>query len=243
MDCIEPNAFPADRLLAYADGEPDPALAAHLPICPACANALAAYGVETRVLRACLYRADCPPTHDLGELALDLLSPARTTETRAHLAACPHCQTEFRTLRDALATDPLLDLVSRPSPLRRLIARLLPPPTEVMAYAMVRGEPSDAALTYEVEGITASLTVERERSGNGQQWILLAMILNEADADGPPIGTARLLHQGGLVEDMPLDELGNLIFAGLAPGHYDLELALSDRLIAIEHIPVGVATI
>ncbi|HVA89667.1 MAG TPA: hypothetical protein VNL71_07475 [Chloroflexota bacterium] len=238
MDCTDPGLFSPERLLALASGEPDEALARHLRSCPACANSMAAYGTADRVLGARLFRVECPPAQELGELALDLLTPEKALGTRAHMAGCLHCQAEFTALHTSLATDPLLDLVPRPSPLRRLIAHLLPPPGEVMAYALVRGEVSDSVRTYEAEEITVSLTQEHA-SGGARRWNLLGLVLGVGDAAEPPTGAARLSLRGQVVSEAPLDELGNLVFGDVAADLYDLEIALADLVVMIEGVRIG----
>ena len=107
MDCTAPGQFSAERLLAFASGEFDGALAAHLPTCAACAEALAGYTAAEHALRAVLYRADCVTTMELGELALDLLPPERATIVRAHVVGCPYCGAEFADLRAALSRRPI----------------------------------------------------------------------------------------------------------------------------------------
>ncbi|HXT37146.1 MAG TPA: hypothetical protein VN837_16345 [Chloroflexota bacterium] len=238
MDCTDPSLFTPERLLAFAHGEPDEEIEPHLRVCPPCANSMAAYGTVDRVLRARLYRVECPPSQELGELALDLLTPEAALLARAHLAGCPHCQAEFSALRTDLVTDPLLDLARRPSPFRRLIAHLLPPLGEVTAYTMVRGEASDTVRSYEAEGITVSLTLEPSGSGV-RRWNLLGLVLPAGDVIEPPTGITRLSLRERLVGEAPLDELGNLVFSDLAAGLYDLEITLPDSVIALEEVRVG----
>lgn len=238
MDCTVPGQFPAERLLAFANGEDDEALAAHLPNCAACAAAVAGYAAAEHALGAALYRAACPPSVDLGELALDLLEPARTTNVRSHLAGCPHCGAEFTALRNALRDNPLLDLARRPSPIRRLVARLLSAPTEVMAYGMVDAEPGRVARIYEIEGIRVVLTVEGEGNNERRRWTLHGRV-NEGAEVGAPDDTARVLLHGQHVGEAPIDEVGNFTVSALAEDIYDLELSRGDRLIAVEQLPIG----
>lgn len=238
MDCTNPGLFPPERLLAFAHGEPDQEIEPHLRDCPPCAKSLAAYRSADRALTARLYRVACPPTRELGELALDLLTPEANLLTRTHLAGCPHCQAEFSVLRAELAGNPLLDLPRRPSPFRRLIAHLLPPPGEVMAYAMVRGEASGTVRSYEAEGITVLLTLEPAGSGV-RRWNLLGLVLPGEDAIEPPTGITRLSLRDRLVGEAPLDDLGNLVFSDLAAGLYDLEITLPDSVVVLEGVRIG----
>lgn len=239
MDCTVPGQFSAERLLAFAGGELDQVLAAHLPSCAACKETLAGYTSADHAFRTVLYRADCPTTMALGELALDLLRPEQATIVRAHLAGCPYCGAEFAGLRDALRADPLLDLVPRPSPIRRLIARLLSSPAEVMAYGMTETEIRDSARIYGVEDIRISLTLALEEIESAGRWTLHGMV---GDSDAESVArssTAAVLLNGRHVAESPVDRQGGFIIAGLGEGTYDLELHLTDRLIALEELPIG----
>jgi len=239
MDCTVPGRFPAERLLAFADGELDEALAAHLPSCPACTEEVAGYTAAERTLGAALYRSDCATTMELGELALDLLPPERATTVRAHLAGCPYCGVEFADLREALRAEPLLDLVPRPSPIRRLIARLLSAPAEVMAFGMTETAKHEYARIYEVEDIQVSLTLGQDESAVVGRWTLHGVAGGRNAESVSPEGTAGILLDGRRISDNPIDNLGNFSAAGLDAGTYDLELRLADRLIAIEGLPIG----
>jgi hypothetical protein len=241
MDCTVPGQFPAERLLAFAGGERDEALTAHLPACTACTEALAEYTTAEQALRAELYRAACASTMELGELVLDLLPSERTTIVRAHLAGCPYCGAEFTELREALRTDPLLDLVPRPSPFRRLIARLLSTPAEVMAYGMMDTGQRDPVRIYEAEDIRVSLTLAREESEAADRWTLHGTVVDWDTKDVSLPGTAHLLLNGRQIAEYLIDHLGTFIAAGLTEGTYDLELRLADRLVALEGLPVGAA--
>jgi len=47
------------------------------------------------------------------------------------------------------------------------------------------------------------------------------------------------MEHGAVVAEAALDELGTLVIADLAPGTYDLEIALVDRIVVVSDIPVG----
>ncbi len=241
MECLEPGAFTAERLLAYAGGEGDDQVAAHVATCRACAEQVDQYATADRLLHAQLYRIDCPASQDLGELALDLLAPQRAIEVRAHLAACLHCAGELTTLQDALRDDPLAEQIMQPGILRKLVAHLVSSLPRGLAPAGVRGMADSAMLTYMAGSVTVSLTIEAEGSGTAQRWVMLGLVLDERDGEQPVAGVARLSMGGLPAGEVELDELGNLAFTDLAAGMYDLELTLADRLIEIPDVPVGVA--
>jgi hypothetical protein len=239
MDCTAPGQFPAERLIAFAGGEPDQALATHLSACAACTETLAAYTSAEHAFRAVLYRADCATSVELGELALDLRRAEQTTMLRAHIAGCPYCGAEFAGLREALRTDPLLDLIPRPSPFRRLIARLLSTPAEVMAYGMPATVNHDPVRIYEAEGVRVLLTLVPEGSEGVERWTLQGAMLDSEAERVSSSSTAHLLLNGRQIADSPIDDLGHFAASGLGEGTYDLELHLPNRLIALESLPVG----
>ncbi len=247
MDCIEPGSVAPEDVLAHAEGAADTGTAAHIASCPACAALVSSYRAADRLLRARLYRVDCPAPLTLGELALDLLAPSETLAARQHLALCPHCAADYRSLTASLAGDPWRDLAPRPSPLRRVIARLLPAPGSGFgdAYAGVRGGDGgggrDAAtLTYEAEDVTFSLSAEPEQGPAAGHWSLLCLAL-DGSGDLPAAGSPlRLLRDGHVVAEAALDKWGNAVFGGLEAGLYNLEAELGERAIAIPAIPIGV---
>lgn len=232
------NHITPDELLAIATGDTDSRAADHIAQCATCAAEVDAYASADHTLRRALFRIDCPSTQILGELALGLLGPNDVLAVRSHLVLCHHCGEELAALSTALSSDPMEDLIPIPSPLRRILARLLPPPVTEPAYA-VRGASAPTASTYEAEGLTISVTIRPEGAQPAPLWTLLGMMMDEA-GDTPPVGTViRLLQDGRDRAETTLDEWGHVAFAGLESGTYTVELDLPDRVIAIEDIQVG----
>lgn len=248
MECIEPGSVAPEDLLAHAERAADSGTAAHSASCPACAALVSSYRAADRLLRARLYRVDCPAPLTLGELALDLLAPAEMFAARRHLALCPHCTADYRALAASLAGDPLRDLAPPPRLPRRVIARLLPAPGVGLggAYAGVRGgdagDAGDAATrTYEAEGITFLLSVEPDQGHAAGRWSLLCLAL-DGSGELPDAGSPlRLLRDGHVAAETALDEWGNAVFGGLEAGLYDLEAVLGERAISVPAISIGVA--
>lgn len=241
MDSYDHASVTPEALLAYAAGEANPGIAAHIAECAECAPAAAAYTWLDRTLQARLYRAACSSAHTLGELALELLSPEEALTTHVHLAECPHCAAELAALRSVLHEDPLAPLVPLLKPLARLVARLLPAPGLQSGFAGLRGDAGGTSLTFEAGPLTLSFSAEPAGDGASGRWILLGLIVDEA-GEATPVGTsARLMEHGAVVAEATLDELGTLAVADLAPGTYDLEIALVDRIVVVPDIPVGVS--
>jgi len=240
MECSEPGTLAPERLLAFAVGESDAEVAAHIATCPACAERVSAYTVLDRELRTRLYRATCPPPQTLGELALALLEPHDAGALRAHLADCPHCTAELGALQAALQEDVSHDRRAGTGLLARIPARPISPWAQAASYGGVRGEMGDGARTYEAGGIVISLSSKPE-GGLASRWTLLGLVLDEGDGPTTRATSAKLLRSGDLVSEAAVDELGNLMLFGLDAGTYDLEVAVGDRLIMIADVPVGAA--
>jgi len=230
-----------EDVLAYADGEGDAGTVAHVATCMECAAEVSAYTLLDRTLRARLLRVDCLDPQALGELALGLLPPERALSVRQHLALCPACERELAEFRVTLQGDALADLLPRPGPLARLVARLLPAPGLRLAPAGVRGADDETARRYEADGLTLSLTVEAEGGGPARRWRLLGLVIDEA-GDGLVTGlVVRVLRHGDVVRETELDDLGNVTVGGLEAGMYDLELVRETGVIAIEGLEIGPA--
>jgi anti-sigma factor RsiW len=237
MDCIEPGAVSPEGLIAFADGEADARTAAHVAACGACAARAAAYVQDQRWLSSWLYRVDCPPAQTLGELSLGLLAPDDALGIRTHLALCPHCRGELAGLDAALRDDPLAVLTDQTGRLARIVARLLPAPASGLAYTGVRGAAASAARIYEAEGVTLSLAVEVEEPE--RSWTLLGLVVDESGAGLPAGAPVRLLREDRIAAEAALDEVGNVVFAGLEAGRYELDVTLGERAIVVEGIEVG----
>ncbi len=193
-----------------------------------------------RMLRARLYRADCPDPRILGELTLDVLDHEDILTVRGHLALCPHCSDEVATLAAVLRGDPMEDLRPVPGRLRRVVARLLLSAAPGVALSGVRGADADRTSTYEAEGMVFSFAVAAEERGAGRRWTLLGLVVDEV-GDQPQLAGApmRVRRDGVVVAEGVLDELDNVVVVGLEAGRYDVELDLSDRVVVVENIRIG----
>ena len=239
MDSHDHASVTPEALLAYAAGEATPGMAAHIEACAECAPAAAAYTRLDRTLRARLYRSACSNAHTLGELALEMLSPAEALTTRMHLAECPHCAAELAALRSAFLADPLASSVPLPKPPARLVARLLPAPGLQAGFAGLRGNAEGSSLTFGAGPLTLSFSAEPAGDGASGRWMLLGLIVDVTGEATPMHAAARLMEHGAVVAEAALDELGTLVIADLAPGTYDLEIAFADQLVVVSDIPVG----
>ncbi|HWE60964.1 MAG TPA: hypothetical protein VHB98_04570 [Chloroflexota bacterium] len=241
MNSRDHAAITPEDLLAYAAGEADPGITAHVAACADCGEAAAAYARLDRALEARLYRCVCPDARTLGELALELLSPEEALDTRRHLADCPHCAAELTMLHSALLEDPFAALVARPNALVRLVARLLPASGVQGSLAGIRGNAASTSLTFATGSLTLSLSIEPAGEGASRRWMLLGLVVDELGELAPANAAVRLVERGAVVAETTIDDLGTLAITDLASGRYDLEVALVDHLVVIPDIPVGAA--
>jgi hypothetical protein len=234
--CASPGTVAPEEILAYAEGAASLRVVSHVATCPACRYEAAGLAAAERALRGRLVRVACPSPQTIGEYQVDLLSAAPRTSVAAHLVECARCADELRILRDMLAFEPGAAL--RPiERLRRSVARLV----DLSAgrwQAALRGAMPDENRLYEAEGLAISI---RLSPGARHSLVsLICLVLPEGDA-APPAGRGRgrlLDADGRQVADGEIDELGGVAFDDLAPGAYQLELVLGERLIVVERLEV-----
>lgn len=269
MECSEPGLIRDEELLAYLAGERvRPVVEQHLARCPRCSTRLADYRRQELSLISKLYRWDCPPNQVLGEFQLGLLDPEVSLAVKFHLRTCVPCAVELSTLGEFLSGDPLL--VEQAAPLfvseparnnhhalpdpgalidrwldqagaaaRRIIAVWMPPVPR-LSY---QRNPASSTLwprRYAAEDFQISLQVERA-AGRADSFQLIGFVTRKDMSlealQGIPV---LLLSQAETISAQHIDELGNFVFAALAPATYTLELRSPDGVIVIEHITVNV---
>ncbi len=247
MNGGHPGAVSPEDLIAYLDGEASPDVAAHVRDCPECCAASADYARDLRRLQGRLFRFECPPSHQLGEYELGVVSPEQRTAIAAHVVECPLCTAELRTLRDFLAGDLVAGLADpAPGPverLRRVVATVLAP-RPAGAYAGLRGAAADTGTrTYQAGDVSVSVSMTpAARRG----WLSLSGLIWREDAEGEIAGSTVALI--GVEDDAPtapigqateIDELGNFTFDEVEPGAYWLEVTLGDQIVVVDDLPLG----
>jgi hypothetical protein len=189
-------------------------------------------------LIAHLYRLDCPSPHELGEYHLRLLPGEQIQVISHHLRLCPHCAQELAYLQTYLAElAPDLEFTFRER-LQVWIARLIPAGTDtfspVPALAL-RGDATEP-LIYEAGDVQINLEIQDDPARAGHKT-LLGLVMGSEEITYE----AHLWQAGEQVQSCRVDELGNFILPGVAPGVYDLIL---NRITAVIHLPaltIGVA--
>lgn len=244
--CIDPAAITPGDLMAYADGEAPPGVAAHVAQCPFCAVESGALRRASRRLAHALYRFDCPSPQTLGDYHLDLFPPEERTRIAAHALECPHCAAELQTLRSFLDA-PLLGPEAVPdvtsstaagfgAQLRRVVATLFTPPA-APAYTGLRGTAEDTVTTYQADDLT--ITLSATPSARHGRISLTGLLLSEnVDVDQFAGAAVRLIAPDGAAQGTQIDELANFGFNDLVRGTYQLELELTGRIVVIEDVHI-----
>ena len=239
MECSHPGAITAEEILAYVDGEARAHVAAHLQTCPACAILAEEYDRLQRRLGQALRRFDCPSPQRLGDYALGLLAAGERTRVAAHVRDCPRCADELGQLREFLALEAVPPPVSPGERVRRFVARLVEREPS-LAYAGLRGAGSAATRAYRAEGITITVSVG-PAAGSGavsvDGWVWQEGGAPEALAGATVTLTALADPARSFV--VAVEELGSFVFELVPPDTYRLDVALGDRVIAIEILPIG----
>jgi hypothetical protein len=186
-------------------------------------------------LAAQLYRVTCPTTEELGEYHLHLVSGSRAITIKRHLDNCPHCRAELAQLQTYLA-DLARDVGHSVSDRVKIwIARLIPPGMSsggLQPALALRGQ-DDGPLMYEAGDAQLTLEIQDDPQKAGARTILGLLIGVE------PVETAaHLWQEAENVAQVPVNEFGNFVFAGLAPGAYELIVSGPDFEIHLQELAV-----
>jgi hypothetical protein len=183
-----------------------------------------------------LYRTYCPESTRLGEYELGILDQAATAAIKTHLNDCLRCRTELEGLRiylKDLQPEISFSLVER---VRVLIAELLPRPGGVLAtspaFAM-RGA-DRPPLEYQAGDTSLTLEISPDPADDDRR-VLMGLMMTPAAANW----SASLWSEGNPLEGALVDELGNFVLSGLAPGQYDLILSGEDVEIHVQSLDVA----
>jgi hypothetical protein len=245
MACVSPPELNDRELLAYIDGETDQQVVAHLERCPHCREKAYRLARLQHRLIAQLYRLTCPSAMELGEYDFGLLPRDQAAAVARHLAECPHCIREVAQLKDYL-TDvaPTLEL----GPLERvreqvkvLVARLvsggpgsslLQQPALAPAYVGVRGE-EEEPMVYQADDIQVVIEIHEDVDQPGHR-VLLGLV-TEIE---PRELKVHLWQASQCIATVSVDELGNFVIPGLAPGSFELILSGPEVEIHIQALEI-----
>ncbi len=229
-------------LLAYLDGEADQNVAAHLEQCSHCRERAQQLGRLQKRMGAEMYRIACPTPLELGEYHLGVLAGARAKAVAQHLDDCPHCMREvsqLKTYLGDLSADLEFSLAER---IKVLVAKLAPAgrpaaplgaPAMAPAFAGLRGEESGPRL-YQAGDAQVAVEIQDDPM-RGDRKTLLGLVTGMDTGEL----VAHLWLADRRVGEVPVDELGNLFIADMAPGSYDLILSGPEIEVHIRDLDVG----
>lgn len=180
-----------------------------------------------QALMKMLYRADCPPSLELGEYQLGLLDKIRHSAVAKHVNDCPHCAVELAQLQGfvtrinpQIATEPnLVDRIG--SGVRVLVAELLGV-TQRPAIAL-RGSEATAPAIYMADDVQLSLEVQPDSEHLGRNMII-GLVIGPETTDWQ----ATLWQANTLITSATIDDAGAFNFDDLAAGEYELIIGGGD---------------
>lgn len=189
--------------------------------------------IRDRQLLKMLYRADCPPSVELGEFQLGLLARARAVWIGQHVAECPHCNRELAELTAFMAQvasqlpaevteAEQAGLVERAAErIKVLVAQLFTPTPGEAAWAVRGDETADAAAMqiFNVGDIQVSIETQADSQQTTSRSVL--GLISGADTLG---WRAHVWQAEQFVLTVEVDEFGNFTVPSLAPGNYQMIL-------------------
>ena len=183
-----------------------------------------------------LYRADCPPSVELGEFQLGLLERARAVWIGQHVADCPHCNHELAELTGFMSqVAPQLPAAEFDSPtgrvagatarlsarLKVLVAQLFTPTPGQTAWAVRGDETADAPQIFNVGDLQVSIETQIDPAQPSQRCLL--GLISGADTLG---WRAHVWQAGGqtgqFIITVEVDEFGNFTVPPVAAGNYQI---------------------
>lgn len=221
------------RLLAFLDGEPDPALAVDLVKCAACRERLATLDVQQRSLMMNLRQTDTPSSLELGEYVLGLIPDTRKREIETYLRSSERGRADVAQIRsylDSLKGDIEYTPLERVQVLVAELVRGFGPaagPAFAPALAGIRGAAvDDGTRLYRAGDVSIALDVMEA----GSSRTVLGLV-SGAEADGLEV---ELWQGDALAKVVPVDDVGNFTLENVARGQYTLALTAADIEI---HVP------
>jgi hypothetical protein len=227
------------------------ALDAHVMECPACAATRADY------LRLIAHLRSAPELtiQPLPGLALHLRDDEQDTgvKWKQEREAVAHARTVRRPVRAFLTGLAVASLIFAShvlhslhewaraghrlsADLRRIVARLLPPQSQLALG--VRGSQAVWPRRYTAEDV--SIDVQLERAANPKDTLqLIGFVTRKGVTVKTLQGTAvHLSSHAQTVYTQTIDELGNFVFSPIIPATYTLEVLFPDGIVVIEQLLV-----
>ncbi len=202
------------QLLAYLDGEADPRIAAQIQQSETYLVRLQELKKMNDILRAKLYRVDCPDALELGEYQLGVLPRRRISAVEKHLSFCPLCAHELEQLVNFMKPG----LVERA---KVVLAELISggastgPLSLTPAFGQRGGR--NGPLIYEADNVKIAIDIQGDAKHIGRQ-ALIGLITGLHAEDY----VVSLWRDGKELSNTNVDDLGNFTISNLEQGEYEL---------------------
>lgn len=226
-DSGNPPEIDDARILAYLDGEADPETSVRIEQSETYRRRAGELDRLQRILKARLFRNDCPDPLVLGEYQLGLLGREQARAIAAHLLECPHCAGELSGLRAFLREEPIEEEPGLAEQVRRLVARLVSGPGMVQPAFGLRGD-QEETFVYEAEGVQVALEVQPEQDDPERKT--LVGLVTGLPREGLQV---QVLKNGEEIARVSVDELHNFVLSGLPPGEYEIVLTIPELEVRI----------
>ncbi len=223
--CDNPPPLSDEAISAALDGEAPAQVLAHLEHCGGCTARLEQAQRFERVLAGTLHRWDCPPSAQLGDYHLGLLTPSEQRAITAHLRLCRRCSTELEELRtflneDIPAAEPRSQKPRSPRRLDALVARLLPAGPGLQLEG-VRGAGDDILIAQS----SAATIVLDPQPAEHESVRVVGQVMDEVGEQHRWSGALVEARQAGvLVATAFVDDLGVFSFGPIATGITELRV-------------------
>ena len=233
QNCVFPPELDDKQLMAYLDGEADPATITHLASCAYCREKAETLDRFQKRLTNQLYRLTCPPSMELGEYHLRMLPASQMLVVAQHVRECPHCTRELSELEGFLSEQvPNEGLLGRA---KLLIARLVGAGDLTFTPApALRGE-AKGPITFAAEGIIIVLDIQPAMEGRVE-------ILGQVAADNQDDWTGAIVElrkDSQLKISSRVDDLGAFQFEGVIPGQHELRITSKNgSIVLIQNLEV-----
>ncbi len=235
-ECINPALIEGGDLIAYVDGEAEPALRAHIDSCPACLQRANELGQVTQGVLGMMYRASCPEPEQLGLHHLKLLSASEELVMAAHLRQCAHCAEDLSLLVVEEEPDRLIttvwDLFGQ---VGQVIEGVFMPAPRRRGATRRKRDGKQEVQNYVADEVHVMLDFQPVRRGR-KEGMLVGTILSAIPETG---GQAWLFEEGEVPISTEIDRLGTFIFERMKPGNYDLALEVEQKAILLREVQVG----
>ncbi len=253
IECIDPRQVADSDYMAYLDGEKRAGFEQHLQACQYCQAEIAAFKATDAVMLAELrltkapYRASCPDTLVIGEYLLAILKPKARKELETHLATCEYCPQELaqfniwmaETQAETSKRNPG-NVPAKPADVKQWLGRVVatmltvnPTAPGQMAQGL-RGDEPVAPTVYTADGLIINVVVQKA-GFNRLDLQVMGEVFGEDESVPLSVEGAkiRLLHAEEILATEIIDENGNFFFDGVKSVDFDMEIQLSDRIVAI----------